>query len=450
MNGMKVFIVEDDNWYAEFLKHHIAVDEDYVISIFKSGKELLENLHLEPHIITLDYSLPDTTGEELLQKICYRLPNTKIIMVSGQEDVSTAIDLIHEGAYDYIVKNKDAAKRLWTVLRNIKENKQLHDHLNYLKKEVEQKYDFSNIIKGDSPEIKRVFEIMSKATKSDINVSVTGETGTGKELIAKAIHHNSNRKDKKFVPINVAAIPSELIESELFGHEKGAFTGADNRRIGKFEEADKGTLFLDEIGELELSLQAKLLRVIQESEVVRVGSNTPVKINVRIITATHKNLAEEVKKGTFREDLYYRIIGLPVKLPPLRDRKSDILPLAKYFLEDYTKRNNISSMKISADAREKLLKYNYPGNIRELKSIIELACVMSDEKEIFPDDISFHSLAPGQDLLSEELTLRQFNIKILQEYIKKYDNNISRVAKKLDIGRSTVYQMLKEAEQIGM
>ena len=291
---------------------------------------------------------------------------------------------------------------------------------------------------------------MSKATKSDINVSVTGETGTGKELIAKAIHHNSNRKDKKFVPINVAAIPSELIESELFGHEKGAFTGADNRRIGKFEEADKGTLFLDEIGELELSLQAKLLRVIQESEVVRVGSNTPVKINVRIITATHKNLAEEVKKGTFREDLYYRIIGLPVKLPPLRDRKSDILPLAKYFLEDYTKRNNISSMKISADAREKLLKYNYPGNIRELKSIIELACVMSDEKEIFPDDISFHSLAPGQDLLSEELTLRQFNIKILQEYIKKYDNNISRVAKKLDIGRSTVYQMLKEAEQIGM
>lgn len=450
MNTLKIFVIEDDAWYGEFLKHHISMDEKHEVSVFKSGEEALNNLDQKPDVITLDYSLPDYTGQELLKKLLYRVPQVKVIMVSGQEDISTAIELINQGAYDYIVKNPNAGKRLWTVLRNIKENLSLNERLNYLEEEVQEKYSFSNIIKGNSPEIQKVFTVMAKAVRSDINVSITGETGTGKELIAKAIHHNSKRKDSKFVPVNVAAIPSELIESELFGHEKGAFTGAATARVGRFEEADGGTIFLDEIGELELSLQAKLLRVLQESEVVRVGSNKAIKINVRILTATHKNLVEEVKKGTFREDLYYRIIGLPVHLPPLRERRTDIIPLTKFFLEDYSKKNQIPSLKLTPDGRDKMLNYSYPGNIRELKSIVELACVMSDTGEISEEDITFHSLEGTQDILSEDLTLRQYNIKILREYIKKYNNNITKVAKKLDIGRSTVYQMLKEAEHMGL
>ena len=265
-------------------------------------------------------------------------------------------------------------------------------------------------------------------------------------MVAKAIHYNSARSKLPFVTVNVAAIPKDLIESELFGHEKGAFTGAVTRRIGKFEEADKGTLFLDEIGELDINLQAKLLRVLQEKEITRVGGNGIVKIDVRIIVATHKNLMEEVKNKNFREDLYYRLIGMPVQLPPLRERGNDICILAKHFIDNFCKENKISKKVLSPEAQQKLLQYSFPGNVRELKSIMELAVVMADDETIQPEHITYNTTSSIANLLSKEITLKEFESQIIQHYLDKYDKDVLLVAKKLDIGKSTIYRMVQMGE----
>jgi two-component system, NtrC family, response regulator AtoC len=288
--------------------------------------------------------------------------------------------------------------------------------------------------------------LMEKAARANITVSVTGETGTGKELVAKSIHYNSPRKNKAFVAVNVAAIPKDLLESELFGHEKGSFTGSVGRRIGKFEEAHKGTLFLDEIGEMDVSMQAKLLRVLQEKEITRVGSNEVIKIDVRIIVATHRNLTEEVKNGNFREDLYYRLLGLPIHLPPLRERENDALLIAKYFIEDFCKENRFSKKHLSPEASKKLLNHAFPGNIRELKSVIELACVMAEEEEILPEHLNILSSNIIENFALKDATLKEFNIKLIQFYLDKYSYDVMKVAKQLDVGKSTIYRMIQNKE----
>lgn len=315
-----------------------------------------------------------------------------------------------------------------------------------LQEEVGRKYGFENVLVGKSEPLQRIFSIMDKAAKSTITVSLSGETGTGKELVAKAIHYNSDRRKKSFVTVNMAAIPHELIESELFGHEKGAFTGASARRLGKFEEANKGTIFLDEIAELDIDLQAKLLRVLQEGEVTRIGSNFPIKIDVRVIVATHKNLVEEVKKNNFRNDLYYRLLGLPIELPPLRERTTDILILAKHFVDEFCKKDKKPKLKISAKAQAKLMKYPFPGNIRELMAIMELSTVMADGPEITENDISFRSTNSLSDFLIEEDSLKEYNKKIIGHYLEKHNNDIKLVAQKLDIGVSTIYRMIKHGD----
>ena len=287
---------------------------------------------------------------------------------------------------------------------------------------------------------------MDKATKTNINVSITGETGTGKEVVAKAIHYNSDRKKKPFIAVNMAAIPRELVESELFGYEKGAFTGAITRKAGLFEEANTGTIFLDEIAELDLSLQSKLLRVLQEREVTRVGGNEKVQLDIRLIIATHKDLAEEVKKGTFREDLYYRIIGLLIELPPLRERGNDILILAKHFADEFAKDNNLGTVVIAQDAKDKLMEYYYPGNVRELKAIIDLAVVMCSDNEIKACDITYSSIKEDENFMAEEKTLREYTCRIVKHYLKKYDEDVITIAQKLDIGKSTIYKMIQNGE----
>jgi DNA-binding NtrC family response regulator len=448
MGNYKIFIVEDDPWYGEILTYHLSLNPDYVITRFTSGKECINNLIQKPDLITIDYSLPDMNGLELLKKIKSALPDVPVIAVSGQETVSTAIDLIKNGAVDYFIKDNNTKDLLWNAIIRLRENKNLKEEVEYLKDELGKKYEFDKNIKGNSPAIKKIFGLLEKASKTNINVSISGETGTGKELIAKAIHYNSDRKKKNFVAVNMAAIPKELIESELFGHEKGSFTGALGRKIGKFEEADKGTIFLDEIAEADLSLQTKLLRALQEREVVRVGGNEVVKFDARVIVATHKNLAEEVKKGNFREDLYYRIIGLPIELPPLRERESDILLLAKYFLDAFCKDNKMPVIHISETACEKLLNYYYPGNVRELKAIIDLAAVMCNGKEMQPNDIIFNAAKGNDYFISEEKTLRDYTNFIVEHFMKKYDNDIPKVAEKLDIGKSTIYKMIQKGDVI--
>jgi len=446
MNSFKIFIVEDDPLYGEMLKYHLSLNPDNEVIKFETGSECLKNLYQNPSLISLDYSLPDMSGFDVIKKVREFNPEIPIVIVSGQEDVAVAVKLLKDGAYDYFVKDEDTKERLWNTLKNIKERLELKEEINVLKEEIGKKYEFKRIIKGNSPAIKQIFQLIEKATYTNITVSLYGETGTGKELVAKAIHYNSSRTRYSFVPINVTAIPSELIESEFFGHEKGAFTGANSRKIGKFELANKGTIFLDEIGEMDLNMQAKLLRVIQEKELTRVGGNKPVKFDARVIVATNRNLAKEVQKGNFREDLYYRLLGLPIEIPPLRFRGNDILLLAKFFVDEFCKENKMAKMEISSKAQEKLMKYPFPGNVRELKAIMELSCVMTNSEIIEEDHISFNSTNAKSDFLLEEDSLEGYTKKIIKFYLQKYNNNVMVVAKKLDIGKSTIYRMLKNNE----
>ncbi|GJM61316.1 acetoacetate metabolism regulatory protein AtoC [Persicobacter diffluens] len=445
---MKIFVLEDDLTYSAFLKHILSLNPDYDVNLFQTAKSLLSKLHENPDLITLDYKLPDMDGDEVFQKVKTYNLDIPVIIISGQENVRTAVSLLRQGAYDYIPKDEDTQERLMAVVRNALQKVSMREELDSLRREISDKYDFENTIIGNSAAIRRVFSLLEKAVKTNITVSITGETGTGKELVAKAIHFNSSRRSQSFVPVNIAAIPADLIESELFGHEKGAFTGAFSRRIGKFEEANGGSIFLDEIGEMDLNLQAKLLRVIQEREVVRIGGNSVNKIDVRIIVATHRNLSQMVKDGTFREDLYYRLLGLPVHLPPLRERDNDVLMIAKHFLDHFVRENKLEPMYLSEHAKAKLMKYRFPGNIRELKSVIELAAVLTQGEEIGPEAISFNSVVKEEHFITEELTLKDYTYKIINHFLEKYDNNVMLVAEKLDIGKSTIYRYLKEMDAV--
>jgi DNA-binding NtrC family response regulator len=428
------------------LEYYLSLNPDYVITKFDTAKSFLSKLHEKPHVVTLDYSLPDMNGDHLLKQIKENSPDTKVIIISGQEDVKVALDLLKKGANEYIVKDEDTKDRIWNAINNLRENIELKQQIETLKEEVSRKYDFSNSIIGSSPVIQKVFGMMEKAARTNITVSITGETGTGKELVAKSIHYNSPRKNASFVAVNLAAIPKDLLESELFGHEKGAFTGAVARRIGKFEEASKGTLFLDEIGEMDINMQAKLLRALQEKEIVRVGSNDIVKVDVRIIVATHRNLFEMVKTGGFREDLYYRILGLPINLPPLRERENDVLIIAKHIMDNFCKENSLPRKNLLTEAKKKILAHAFPGNVRELKSVIELACVMSEDKEIEAEHLNITSPNNMQDFMLKEASLKEFTTKFIQFYLEKYNYDVLKVARKLDVGKSTIYRMIQNKE----
>jgi DNA-binding NtrC family response regulator len=441
---IRIFAVEDDPTYTKFLTFVFDLNPEIEVRFFENGKSCLDALHEQPNIITLDYSLPDISGNEVLKSIKQTDPNIQVIIVSGQEDISTAVELLKLGAYDYISKDDDTKDRLLVSISNASKNVSLLNEISELKNEISAKYDFSNSILGSSPAIKKVFDLMEKAIKTNITVSITGETGTGKELVAKAVHYHSDRKSNKFVAVNIAAIPNELLESELFGHEKGAFTGAVTRRIGKFEEATNGTIFLDEIGEMEINMQAKILRVLQEKEITRIGGNEVIKINPRIVAATHRNLANEVENGNFREDLYYRLLGLPIPLPPLRDRGNDIILIALKMLGEFCDENKLDPIELSSAAKEKLLQYNYPGNVRELKSIIELGAVMCTNHIITADNIVFKSVRQEDSFTYENLTLKEYESRIIDHYLNIHNDNVIKVAEILKIGKSTIYRRLKE------
>ena len=442
----KIFVVEDNEWYNKLLVHSLSLNPDFEIHSFTTGKEMLKMLSDNPNVITLDYRLPDCLGEELLLKIKEFNPSIEVIIISEQEEIETAVELLKAGAYDYIVKSKDIRDRLFNVIQHIRDNASLQKRIVDLQKEVVGKYSFEKTLIGQSKAIKDVCDLMSKVVNNNITVTITGETGTGKEVVAKAIHYNSNRKAKPIVAVNMAAIPAELVESELFGHEKGAFTGASTRRKGKFEEADGGTLFLDEIGEMDINSQAKLLRALQEKEITRVGGNENIKTDCRIIVATNRDLLQEVKEGTFREDLYYRLFGLPIHLPPLRERENDVLILADFFIKNFCKENGMELKSLSDKGISKIKSYSWPGNIRELKSIMELACVLANEDRIEAENITLTDRDPLNEVLLEEMTMREYEQKIISIYMEKYDKNTKLIAEKLDIGQTTVYRLLKEME----
>lgn len=443
MDDFKIFIVEDDPFYGRLLKHHLSRNPDYDVTVFENAKSLLSSLHLNPDVICIDFGLPDITGDKLLEKIKTFNSQLPVIIISGQEEISVAVDLLKKGARDYIIKGDNTQDLLWRSIINVREHSNLKQEVAMLKEQLGEKFSFDKIT-GKSKAMQKVFNAIKKALSSNINVSIVGETGTGKELVAKAIHYNGDRKKMPFVPVNMAAIPKELIESELFGHVKGAFTGAVGNKKGKFELAHGGTLFLDEIAELDIKLQSKLLRAIQERELTRVGDSKIIKFDTRIISATHKDLKEEVKAGRFREDLYFRLMGFPINIPPLKERDEDIILLANFFIEQFIKENNYPELNLSKKAKDKLMKYSFPGNVRELKAIIDLACVMAEGKTIHDEDIRPTNLYNEEVFSGEEKTLKEYNLEIINHFLNKYDKNVVLVAKKLNIGKSTIYNLLKD------
>lgn len=385
---IKVFIVEDDLMFGKVLQKGLEKDEDYDITVFQSGEEFINNLHQNPDIVTLDYYLPDMNGIDILKNIKTYNPDIATIVISGQEKAEVVVEAYSNGANHYIIKNDQTVVELANSVKNISKNINLKREVESLKDDIIDRSKYDKLI-GESKPVLKVLKLIQKVENNNILVLITGESGTGKDVVASTIHYNSHRKRRPFVAVNVAAIPEDLIESELFGHEKGAFTGAVGRRIGKFEEANGGTIFLDEIGEMDISLQSKLLRVLQDNKVSKLGSNKEIKLDIRVIAATNQDLHKRVQEGKFREDLFYRLQGFLIHLPPLRERDNDIILLAKNFLQEFCKQNRMDQKSFSPNAIEALLKHDWPGNVRELKSLVERAALISDDKMVEKEDLVF-------------------------------------------------------------
>jgi len=383
----KIFIVEDDPMVATLIKQTLS-KEDHEFSHFLTAEECLENLHQNPDIITVDYNLPGMNGTDLMERIKSYNSSIMVVIVSGQENLDVVVESYKKGASDYIIKNDNLFVNLENSIKNLSMSVVLKKEIELLRDEVMDRNKYANIL-GNSQPVVRVLKLIQKVESSNIMVLVTGQSGTGKELVARALHYNSPRNRKSFVTVNMGAIPEDLIESELFGHEKGAFTDARERRIGKFEQANNGTIFLDEIGEMNLHLQTKLLRVLQEKEITRIGSNKTIKLDFRLIAATNRNLLTEVKEGRFREDLFYRIQGFLIHLPPLKERGDDVILLAKSFLNEFCKTSKMDPIHISKEAIEFMMSYDWPGNIRELKAVVERGALLSENGVMNVDDLMF-------------------------------------------------------------
>lgn len=386
--NIRVYIVEDDLVSGTMIKASIEKEFGYSVNWFKDGSNFIAALSEKPDIVILDYNLPDTNGLELYRRLTESCPGTDCVVVSGQDDVNIVVQAYKAGIKNYIVKNQNTLVDLMNDIRNISKNIQLRQEVEELREQIIDRGKYKNII-GDSDAILKVLRLIQKVEKTNVLTLITGESGTGKELVAQAIHLNSNRSRKPFIAVNLAAIPADLIESELFGHEKGAFTGATGKRHGKFEDANGGTIFLDEIGEMDINLQTKLLRVLQENKLSRLGSNKEIHLDLRVIAATNKLLSQEVKEGRFREDLYYRIQGFLIHLPPLRDRGSDVMLLANAFLNEFCLKNRLGPKTFSPKATELMLRHTWPGNVRELKSFVERCALITSGSDIQPGDLVF-------------------------------------------------------------
>lgn len=443
---LNLAIIEDDPIFSNLLIGMLKLNNAIKIEKWPDAKSFLNNSKTEVDIVIADYHLPDMDGLSLLGKIRNINPTVKSIIVSGQQKLEVVISAYNAGADEYIIKDENCLPKIVNSIKNLSENVLLHKEINTLKSRI----DGHNqpIIIGKSEAISNINKLIAKAAAIDILTLITGESGTGKELAARSLHFHSKRNKNRLVTVNMASIPTDLIESELFGHEKGAFTGAVVQRIGKFEEANNGTIFLDEIGDMPINLQARLLRVLEDSTIVKVGSNKPLKLDIRILAATNKDLSDEVKKGNFREDLYYRLQGFLIHMPTLRERKEDIELLANYFLGSFCRKNQLEEMSIDKAAINLIKGHFWPGNVRELKSAIERAALMCDKKIITVDCLNIRSLNKSTLTSTEELTMEQYKDKIIKSYMEKYNDDINIVSKKLDISRATIYRYLKSKHPV--
>jgi two-component system response regulator AtoC len=454
MSKHLIHIVDDEATISRLLEHWVTKRWDYDAQLFSTGEECLDHLHDDPDLILLDIMMPGIGGIETLKELKRRAPDLPVIMLSAQGDIQVAIESLKLGASDYFGKPIDFPK-LQIAIKNILQLSTVSREVSQLREQVERGAHFENII-ASGGEMREVFRLVNKVKDADIPVLVMGESGTGKELISRAIHFHSRRKEAPFVVVSCASIPHELLESELFGHEKGAFTGAYQRRIGRFEQADGGTLFMDEIGELDLSLQAKLLRVLQTKQFERVGGNETITADVRLVSATNRDLREEVNQKRFREDLYFRVAAFPILLPPLRQRKADILVLAEHFLRRFATGQSRGALRFSREALKLLYEYPWPGNVRELENVIQRAVVMAEGTEIREHDLplaiqsyALPSPTPSHSVFDPPENgaiqpMEKVKEAAIRHALKLTGGNIVEASSRLKIGRATFYRLMKK------
>jgi len=452
-----ILVVDDEQDFAETVKDFLE-NWGHEVQTTSTGHDAIEKINLHEYdLVLLDMLMPLMSGLETLKGIKKIDPRLPVVVLTADNRVDTAVKAMKLGAYDYITKPVDWNK-LKVVIKNALTMKGLYDEVSRLQSQLREKYRFDEII-GTSPKMQEVYRGLERVIDSDVTVSIRGESGTGKELLARAIHFHGPRRNHPFVVVNCAAIPETLLESELFGHEKGSFTGAITRRIGKFEQAHRGTIFLDEIGEMSKSTQAKILRFLQERKFERVGGSQSIEVDVRVISATNKNLEEEVRKGNFREDLYYRISVYPIFLPPLRERKEDIPALVAHFLEKFNKKLKRKIKAVSPEAMKYLLNYNWPGNIRELENVMERSMLNANGNTLLAEHLPITLITHEEDRFNDQvvvdlrkaitatreiLPLEEVEREVFRHALKLTKFNVSLAASQLKVGRTTLYRKMKK------
>jgi two-component system, NtrC family, nitrogen regulation response regulator NtrX len=445
--GKTILVVDDEASILQSLEG-ILIDEGYDPVCVKGGSEALEKIEESiPDLILLDIWMPGVDGLETLQRVKQDYPQVEVVMMSGHGNIETAVKATKMGAYDFIEKPLSLEKLLLAV-RNALDHGRLEEEINLLKEKDRNKY---NII-GESRAIKQLKEQLRIVAPTNAWVLISGENGTGKELVAHNIHQLSKRNKKPMVEVNCAAIPEDLIESELFGHEKGAFTGATSMKKGKFDLAHEGTLFLDEIGDMSLKAQSKTLRILQEQKFERVGGAKTIHVDVRVIAATNKDLEAEIEKGTFRDDLYFRLNVIPMRVPPLKERGEDIPSLARAFMEEFSMSTNIEPKEMTEAAVEMLKAYDWPGNVRELRNLIERLMIMVPDRVIDREDIPapFNKGAAAQGDLDVSLRAaslkeakNEFEKAFIESKLREFDGNISQTAEAIGVERSNLHKKIK-------
>ena len=452
-NSQSILVVDDDAAHRIMLKKLIG-SWGYDISEAEDGSIAIEEVRLRAFdLILMDIRMLNVSGIEALEQIKIINPAIPVIIMTAYASVETAVNALKKGAYDYLTKPLDFDE-LKIAIARATEHTRLKKENDYLKGRLSKQFDRQNII-GQSPAMVKLLDTVSQVASTEATILIMGESGTGKEMIANALHHNSQRKEAPFIKINCTALTETLLESELFGHEKGAFTGADRKREGKFRQADGGSLFLDEVSEMSQAMQVKLLRVLQEREITRVGGAEVIKINVRVIAASNKHLREEMEKGRFREDLFYRLNVVTLHVPPLRERKEDVPMLAQHFLTSFAQKNSKPIKGFTPQAMEKLLKYAWPGNVRELMNAVERAVVLSRTEYLDADELALMmadntvSGKVDQKSLPENLPLTEMEKRIILEALDKACGNKSEAARRLGITRKTLRKKLDKYQETG-
>lgn len=449
MKDYSILVIDDEETQRSILKGYFA-KKGYNIFSASSGNEGIEFVKSNLiDIIISDFKMPDKTGLEVLEEVRKINPEISFVILTAYGSVENAVKAMRLGAFDYLSKPVDLDE-LDLIMDKIIENKNLKSEIQLLKNQLQEKYKLQSFI-SNSPKMEEALSMAVRAADSKATILITGESGTGKEVLAKSIHYISSRKNKPFIAVNIPALPETLLESELFGHEKGAFTGAEKSKKGRFELADKGTIFLDEIGDIPTNLQVKLLRVLQEQQIEKLGYTEAINVDVRIIAATHQNLEEKIQNGSFREDLYYRLNIVTIHIPPLRERKEDIVPLVEHFVEKYSKENKKQNLELSKEAVGLLMKYSFPGNVRELENIIERSVVLSRNNVITVEDLpkvvkGFKAEVDIKEMKKGNMVDQVENLekKLIYDALKEANGNQSLAGRMLGITeRNLRYKMQK-------